>query len=928
MKALFESCLLDFSLFGIGAVSAAAFALVLLQAAVREVGTVTRRATGSKGAVAFIVPAVYVCVMFLYGGGKSNAPAGNQYALSPVLAEENHAAAPARVEKWWRRGAYDDGEILCFEDDWCFPYGSNHLSSVEVWASGAVYPSEKCPTPIAKLATKLSLAPQDSEVFMGRTMNNTYRIEWRKGHPNRDKNVSADAAIELFRNGNSVVIENGAATLVPYEIPFAHTGVGQDETWVRANFTNAEEIVALGYTNWVDRQVGVGLTNGLYKFTAFFADDPPEPTQLYIGDYSVCVTNAGEYIFVLEKGEEYEFGTWPFDGNVAYWARDDLADDVPMPTARLIDGASSGEWTVDGGEWWFSLPSVSCGLFYDGRIAWWPTMQGSPNVTLLKPQDLTKQFSAVVSDHSKPDDLQYEWKTSDEKVRIMSPRSKDTMIEVDSMPSWGYFDLSVSTEINRRSYTSSVRLCYGTNDTPVASLVVSAPKVVFVNDDNRDSRWYHVLVKLLSPTATNAVLSVSHTGGAQIVYASDSVGRNRFEMKDVNLSVRSPMSSDEYGFYFAATNNNCTGTFKFACTLADSSVLAENREYKVIEPLRKLVSSSEATDGGYINPCRLIYGTNAWLEVNQNGTFQPQDIRWRIVSGPGEIVSSNRYRACVRATESRGTVVVESAFGSDALVQPRFVLPIAQKRRMAVKAFAVADADGFLAVTESMVDGRLDNVNKIYSQVGIEFYRCGPVCAITNSSFRVVETYALTTNSHGRVRQTRYPSSQVSNLVHYVRTYSSSAHEINLVWVNDIVGGSPIAFTWSTERVCVFAKNYQNASYSVCAHEIGHVLGLKDVYNARKRIADPMPQSELPVYEEVFSLPEIDWVGDDGRGFYEITDTHRDIIELLLMHGRDSGGTDIPSGSVRGFPSQPRNVFDIRYIPVGAASILQGGCDE
>lgn len=29
---------------------------------------------------------------------------------------------------------------------------------------------------------------------------------------------------------------------------------------------------------------GVGLTNGLYKFTAYFGDDPPEPMQLYIGD--------------------------------------------------------------------------------------------------------------------------------------------------------------------------------------------------------------------------------------------------------------------------------------------------------------------------------------------------------------------------------------------------------------------------------------------------------------------------------------------------------------------------------------------------------------------------------------------------------------------------------------------------------------------
>ena len=94
-----------------------------------------------------------------------------------------------------------------------FPFSILHLQ-------GAVYPSMKNPTPIASLVTKLSLAPHDTEVFMGRTTNNTYRIEWHNGHPNRNLNQTADASIELFRNGNAVVTENGVETLIPYDIPF------------------------------------------------------------------------------------------------------------------------------------------------------------------------------------------------------------------------------------------------------------------------------------------------------------------------------------------------------------------------------------------------------------------------------------------------------------------------------------------------------------------------------------------------------------------------------------------------------------------------------------------------------------------------------------------------------------------------------------
>ena len=47
---------------------------------------------------------------------------------------------------------------------------------------------------------------------------------------------------------------------------------GQDAEWVTANFTNATEILAVGYPQWVDAQIGEGLTNGLYKFTATIGD--------------------------------------------------------------------------------------------------------------------------------------------------------------------------------------------------------------------------------------------------------------------------------------------------------------------------------------------------------------------------------------------------------------------------------------------------------------------------------------------------------------------------------------------------------------------------------------------------------------------------------------------------------------------------------
>ena len=50
----------------------------------------------------------------------------------------------------------------------------------------------------------------------------------------------------------------------PRVLPFPRDGYGQDDEWVTANFTNSTEILAVGYPQWVDAQVGEGLTNGLY----------------------------------------------------------------------------------------------------------------------------------------------------------------------------------------------------------------------------------------------------------------------------------------------------------------------------------------------------------------------------------------------------------------------------------------------------------------------------------------------------------------------------------------------------------------------------------------------------------------------------------------------------------------------------------------
>ncbi len=86
---------------------------------------------------------------------------------------------------------------------------------------------------------------------------NSYRFVWTDAAINRDTNNLVTASIELFRNGDVSVATNGVTTFSERELPFDHDGYGQDAEWVAANFTNATEILAVGYPQWVDAQVGI-----------------------------------------------------------------------------------------------------------------------------------------------------------------------------------------------------------------------------------------------------------------------------------------------------------------------------------------------------------------------------------------------------------------------------------------------------------------------------------------------------------------------------------------------------------------------------------------------------------------------------------------------------------------------------------------------
>ncbi len=448
-------------------------------------------------------------------------------AASPFVMRSPCASAdmPFRAESWNRRGAWNDSFRCAFPDGWVFPFGSGHLDRVEVCSQGRILMRHGTTNVVADIGVPLQIVNPITSFGCGASDRNSYIFAWTNAVVGRAtfENVACtetlDASIELFRNGDISVMTNGITKLIPRTLPFPHDGFGQNDEWVNANFTNATEILSAGYPQWVDAQVGDGLTNGLYKFTVTIPEIPPETIQLVVGGYSLAVTNSGEYVFLLEKGVDYEYGTVPFLENVMYSA----VDDVPQTRGGLCSlepDVPTRAWTVDGG--YGIEPQTSSSL---GCVWWMPLFYGSPDVTHLGPDDGSLTFTANFSDCRVEPTASYSWTASTGLV-IDSPNTKVTQIFADSMPSWAQALISVTATIGGHELRSDLNgFSFGMNDSPQIHLSLDVPDAILLNSNEVDvAKIAFAGWSFSSDVPTSGVVTVSCVSGSDKVECQGLLG--------------------------------------------------------------------------------------------------------------------------------------------------------------------------------------------------------------------------------------------------------------------------------------------------------------------------------------------------------------------------------------------------------------------
>ena len=246
-----------------------------------------------------------------------------------VHARQTNDHTPQTIAPWTARGAWNDWTQIAFPEEWTFPYELQRLSHITLMSQGALRSGLTNAVPLLQFPQPLALEPDVSSVSHGLTPSNSYLIIWHNALVNRCTTNRVDASFELFSDGASTMtIASLSDTNVPPSVvnhphtpPDGYVGNGQDESWVRGNFallqemtpglTNVEQVLSVGYENWLRNWVGINEMNGRYQAAITIPEIPDGPCYLECGPWKMVLTAPGTYRFPLMVFEAYRTRAYP-----------------------------------------------------------------------------------------------------------------------------------------------------------------------------------------------------------------------------------------------------------------------------------------------------------------------------------------------------------------------------------------------------------------------------------------------------------------------------------------------------------------------------------------------------------------------------------------------------------------------------------------
>ena len=948
--------------------AASCLVLVGLGGAWLMLRNVSRRIRRAFGVVTLMFLGLWVLAM----GGSGSYPTRDEKeqnrALQAEIAAERAAIAslmlaggtprqqsgygPMQSIPSWEHGIYEDGARIVFPDGWVFPFGSNHLASVEVMPWGAVFPDGFSRSQVAAFGPRLSMVPGVSSFHYGMTSSNSCAFVWSSARDGRINGEPFDGCIELFRNGDVSVTTNGVAALVPRTLPFPHSGFGQDDEWVTANFTNATEILAVGYPQWVDAQVGEGLTNGLYKLTVSVADDPPETTFLFVGNLSVAVTNAGEYVFLLGKGIDYPLSVFPETAtNFAYTAVDDIPSVRTLSMRGTHGDLNDGWWTRDEGYLELVVPIYPLvPSSPSAHIAWTPALSVSPENWQPSELNDSETFVAILSDVPWFVSSSFSWNTSDPSiVSISTPAVRSTQMTAH-YPAADTQQVALSLEADVGDCTLHsyyVTDPEGQGGGPGVSLTISLPEFIFVNDDDDnndgtpdcsstfpdDDDIVSGSIDFSSPQSTNGMIVVDgiygYDGGfgeMPLLYANSNCTDAITAGRTFAVSGVSGLSQPIY-LNPATVSTSVPGVqIKVRWHPESGADLTASAFLTIVSPVAEPVCNAvtnvveNGVEHSYVvNPCGVAVGREGYFRVDvAPDSFPDSEIVWEKTPGLDFVGPCTGRCVTVRGA-STGYETLSVQIGGRTNNTPEFNVRVVEMATVNLRAWIIEDSQEQLRPIEpNGVRQMVKDANDIYAQVGVTLNLIEPI-VVTN----IPDAYNAFYDAPASPTST-WTFDQIVDI-------DSDTGGLECYFINRFVDSEKTVAANSAWGAVITKQ----ADCKCFAHEIGHAFGMSDIYVESTDATVPPAALQASDWA-AYSCMSNDWNGGChghnrcGARYYAPQTSMERILSRMLMKGTNSAGSgqvDITSGDVYGvyytYDANHRKIWHKGAAPVAAPWIYR-----
>ena len=733
--------------------------------------------------------------------------------------------------------------------------------------------------------------------------------------------------LELFRNGDRSVTTNGVTAYLPRELPFAHDGFGQDAEWVAANFTNATEILQQGYVNWVDQQVGTGLTNGLYKLTVTVPDDPPETTQITVGDLSVAVTNAGEYVFLLGKCIDYPLAVFPETAtNFIYTAVDDI---VPASSGTPLLGAPPGGW-------WSSDEQVVAEIVVPyapmtpfspvAHIKWNATLAVSPRAWFPTTVNPSEMFTAVLDDVPVWLAADYAWSSSNPaKVSIAAPAAQTT--EMTWLAPDAFDDVLLSLSVTVGSDVLHAYFYPLDEDDPVSwtwhgtMVKVDTPETLFINNDDDDAAggvdYFQEVHAANDEDVVRGRFTLSSDNLLEGTFSLDAItGMTNGYMPDLGVYT----AHDGTGALTEDWSRRVNGVFNQEIYLNPSEVSSVYRgssirvtwtpdhgdpipflrRFTVVEPIVEPVcnATTNVVENGVahtytVNPCGVVVGREAYFRIEVAPTDYPDEkIVWSCEpAGVAEVLGDGTGRAVTVRGLVPGETQLVVQIGDSRSAPPEFPVHVVSNATVNLKAWIIESKNLETPISTEDVRQMVKDANDIYAQVGVTLNLVEPI-VITNipDAYDALRKPAIIATSKWTYRRIVDMHSGTAGLeVYFINRFVDATKTLA---VNGPYG---IVMTRGAD-----SKDF--------AHEVGHAFGMDDIYI----VPDDGSTSSIalrPNEKVMKSRLEGDWnggcesPGSGGERYYASQTSMSNIVSRLLMNGLRRGNDnpmDITNGDIYG----------------------------